>query len=59
MNPTIKKTIGKFPFEEIFALAEIYQKKFYKAAKTTKLPKEPNTDAINKLMIQVYEMGQK
>jgi len=47
---------GKIPFEEIFKLADDYQSKFNKAAKITKLPYEPNANAIDNLMIKLYEM---
>ena len=49
---------GKLPFEEIFKLAGDFQAKLHKAAKTTELPYEPNTEAINQLMIKIYESKQ-
>lgn len=47
---------GKIPFEEIFELADDYQSKFNEAAKITKLPYEPDANAIDNLMIKLYEM---
>jgi len=34
-----------------------HQKKFHEAAKITNLPYEPDTDAIDRLMIGIYEMS--
>jgi predicted nucleotidyltransferase len=46
---------GKLSFDEIFKLADDYQKKFNEAAKQTMLPNEPNSEAIDQLMIKIYE----
>ena len=48
---------GKLPFDEIFGLVKIFQDKFHDAAKASKLPYEPDMDAIDKLMIKIYEMS--
>jgi len=48
---------GKLPFDEIFSLANEFQKGFHDAAGKTTLPYEPNTEAINRLMIDIYEMN--
>jgi len=50
---------GKLPFDEIFELTKVFQDKFHDAAKTTKLRYEPDMDAIDKLMIEIYEMKMK
>ena len=46
---------GKIPFEEIFSLADEFQKKFQEAAKSTKLPYEPDEEAIDRLLMEIYE----
>ena len=48
---------GKLPFDEIFNLAKNYQATFHKSAESTKLPYEPDTEAIDRLMIKLYEMS--
>ena len=48
---------GKLPFDEIFNLADEYQKKFGEAAKLAKLSYEPDAEAIDRLMIKLYEMS--
>jgi len=48
---------GKLPFDEIFELANGYQTKFHEAAKSTKLPYEPDAEAVDNLMIKLYEMS--
>ena len=45
----------KIPFEEIFSLTGEFQKKFDEAAKLTKLPYEPDEEAIDHLLIEIYE----
>jgi hypothetical protein len=47
---------GGIGFDEVFSLANEYQKKFHAAAKQTKLPYEPDGKAIDDLMIKIYEM---
>ena len=47
---------GKIPFNEIFELANEYKDKFELAAKITKLPDEPNIEAIEQLMMKLYAM---
>jgi len=46
---------GKIPFEEIFNLTGEFQKKFHEASKSTKLPYEPDEEAIDHLLIEIYE----
>jgi len=46
---------GKIPFEEIFSLAGEFQKAFHEAANSTKLPYEPDVDAIDRLLADIYE----
>jgi len=48
---------GKLPFDEIFNLANEFQEKFHDAAKQTALPYEPDLEAIDRLMIKIYEMS--
>ena len=48
---------GIIPFDEIFALANEFQDRFQDSAKYTKLPYEPDTEAIDSLMIKIYEMN--
>jgi len=48
---------GNISFDGIFSLVNEYQSKFHEAAKTTKLPRQPDIDAINRLMITIYEMS--
>jgi len=47
---------GGMDFEEVFSLANEFQRKFHAAAKQTKLPYEPDSKAIDDLMIELYEM---
>lgn len=47
---------GNLSFEEIFDITKTFQDKFYDAAKTTNLPYEPDMNAIDRLMIEIYEM---
>ena len=46
---------GKFPFEEVFKLADDYQAKFGEAAKHTKLPNEPDISVIDDFLINMYQ----
>ena len=46
---------GKMSFDEIFNLVNEFQRNFHEAAKQTELPYEPDTAAIDRLMIKVYE----
>ena len=48
---------GNISFDGIFSLVNEYQSKFHEAAKTTKLPCQPDINAINRLMITIYEMS--
>jgi len=48
---------GKISFDEIFNLANDFQGKFHDAAKQTILPYEPDFEAIDRLMIKIYEGG--
>ena len=48
---------GRVPFDEVFSLANEFQNKFHEAAKLTKLPYEPDVDAIDRLLIRIYEMS--
>ena len=45
---------GRYSYDEIKSLAEEYQEKFRQAAERTALPKEPNLDKIERLMMDIY-----
>lgn len=47
---------GGMDFEEVFALANDFQIKFHEAAKQTVLPYEPDSKAIDDLLVKLYEM---
>ncbi|GHU76497.1 nucleotidyltransferase [Clostridia bacterium] len=46
---------GRYSYPEIFALAEEYQAKFDEAAKSSKLPPEPDYNQIEKAQIEIFE----
>jgi len=46
---------GKYTFEDVFVLANDYQAKFEIAAKNTTLPDEPNKQAIEDFLINMYQ----
>jgi len=46
---------GRVSFEEIFNLAGEFQNTFQDAAKSTKLPYEPDAEAIDRLLAEIYE----
>ena len=48
---------GKLSFDEIFNLANDFQIKFHNAVKHTELPYEPDAEAIDRLIIKIYEMS--
>lgn len=45
---------GEYSFEYIFELSEVYKEKFNEAAKNTNLPKQPNIEAIEQMMQEIY-----
>ena len=47
---------GGILFDEVFKLANEFQGKFHEAAELTRLPYEPDLEAIDRLMIEIYEM---
>ncbi len=47
--------LGKYTFEEIFAMVDHYEAEYYSAARTTVLPDEPDYQNIEKLMVEIYE----
>ena len=46
---------GKYSFPEIFQFTEEYQAKFEAAAKSTRLPGEPDAMKIETMQIEIYE----
>ena len=46
---------GKYSYDEIKGLAEEYQERFRQAAQRTSLPKEPNLDKVEQLMMEIYD----
>lgn len=47
---------GRYSFEQIKSLAEEYQERFRQAAQRTALPKEPDRQKVEALMMRIYEM---
>ena len=45
---------GKFTFDDIFVMTDVYQRDFEQAAKTTTLPDEPNMAAIDDFLTSMY-----
>ena len=48
---------GSMPFDGIFSLANEFQAKFQETARISKLPYEPDAEAIDRLLIKIYEMS--
>jgi len=46
---------GKYSYDELFELVELYDFKFKEASLNTTLPEEPNKEAVEKLLISLYE----
>ena len=47
---------GRYPFDEIKALAEEYQERFRQAAERSTLPKEPDLEKVERLMMDIYQL---
>lgn len=53
--PLLKKIrAGEIPFVEVFEMADELKKKFAAAYKNSKLPDLPDTDKIDKLLLEIY-----
>lgn len=46
---------GRYSYDELFKLVEIYESKFKEASFNTMLPEEPNQKKVEKLLISIYE----
>ncbi len=45
---------GKLSFEEIFEQVDVFEKRFRQAAVQTALPEQPNTEAVEDLLMEIY-----
>lgn len=46
---------GRFSYDELFKLVELYEFNFREASVKTTLPKEPNEEQVERLLISLYE----
>ena len=46
---------GKYSYDELFKMVEMYDFKFKEATISTTLPKEPNEERVGELLISLYE----
>lgn len=46
---------GKYSYDELFGLVELYDFNFKEASVNTTLPKEPNEEQVEELLISLYE----
>jgi predicted nucleotidyltransferase len=46
---------GELPFEDIFHIVDEYEARFIKAAAASALPEEPDTPAVEALMMEIYK----
>ena len=46
---------GKYSYEELFKMVELYDFNFKEASMSTTLPKEPNEERVEELLISLYE----
>lgn len=44
---------GKYTYDEIFKIVDIYENKFQEAYEKTRLPDKPDYDSINKVIMEI------
>ena len=47
--------LGKYTYNEIFEMVDLYENKFIEASHKTTLPNEPDKDTVNNLLMNMYE----